>query len=324
MTNPILLFGSDNPEIILGTDKTDNINALAGDDTIFGTRGDDTIVGGLGIDIDTYDYSYLGDTPITASLDIVFEEISFPDGPSLSAISGVKIDVDKGELGNDSIVDSVGEIDPNVDPDTVVGTIVAPVSLDNTFQTPSGGGTTDLSRNLYDSEGGPRIVGGVEFTIENFVNVIGNGNPDNIIGNEADNRLEGRESVDFLDGGAGNDYLIGGTLDDTLVGGEGDDTLIGGDPVVRDPEVSGFFDQDLLTGGVGADVFILGDSEGDFYAFGGDLDFATIEDFSAGDRIQLSSQETYSIQQSDGQFEIFAVKESGEDLVARVTLGDFG
>jgi Ca2+-binding RTX toxin-like protein len=320
MTNPILLFGSDNPDTILGTDNTDNIDALAGDDTIFGTQGDDTIVGGLGID--TYDYSYLSDTPITASLDVVFEEITFPDGPGLSAISGVEIDVDKG-LSNDSIVDSVGEIDPNVDPETVVGTIIAPVGLDNTFQTPSGGGTTDLSRNLYESEGGPRIVGGVEFTIENFVNVIGNGNPDNIIGDEADNRLEGKESVDFLDGGAGDDYLIGGTLEDTLVGGEGSDTLVGGDPVERDPDVSGFFEEDILTGGVGSDLFILGDSEGDFYAFGGDLDFATIEDFSAGDRIQLSSQETYSIQNSDGQFEIFAVRDSGEDLVARVTLGDF-
>ncbi|MGF1539251.1 MAG: hypothetical protein ACFCU5_02195 [Pleurocapsa sp.] len=323
MTNSISLFGSDHPDIIFGTEGNDKIDALAGDDTMLGSQGNDTIVGGLGID--TYDYSYLEpDTPITASLEIVFESITFPDGPGLSAISRVEIYVDKGEQGKDLIIDSVGELEQDRDPEPVVGKIIAPVGLDNTFQAPTGlGGSIDLSQNLYVFGGGPRIVGGVEFTIENFVNVIGNGNPDTIIGNEENNRLEGKGGDDFLDGGAGDDYLIGGTSNDTLVGGEGNDTLIGVDPQLQDPSVSGFFDQDVLIGGEGSDLFILGDSEGSFYTFGQDLDFATIEDFSAGDRIQLSPQDTYSIQKSDGGFEIFAIRETGDDLVAKVILADF-
>ena len=63
---------------------------------------------------------------------------------------------------------------------------------------------------------------------------------------------------DRLVGGDGNDVLIGNTGDDTLIGGDGDDLLLGAaignarGPVIDLGEI------DTLTGGKGADLFVLG------------------------------------------------------------------
>lgn len=61
--------------------------------------------------------------------------------------------------------------------------------------------------------------------------------------------LNGYDGNDFLSGDGGDDQLFGGDGSDTLLGGAGSDFLYGG------PRAPG--DQDLLTGGSGADVFLL-------------------------------------------------------------------
>ncbi len=100
---------------------------------------------------------------------------------------------------------------------------------------------------LYGETGDDRLVGG-------------NGN-DTLFGGAGNDTLEGMDGDDLLIGGDGADTLQGGRADDTLDGrgdgasdylnGEdGDDRLIGGRG-------------DLLTGGAGADSFILrADTEG--------------------------------------------------------------
>ncbi len=108
---------------------------------------------------------------------------------------------------------------------------------------------------------------------------------------------------DYLDGGEGNDLIFGFSGDDDIKGGAGDDILIGGNlnwatsiAHVDTDEV------DTLTGGTGADLFVLGvaaDSVrgyngGSLYDDGGDTyrsspNFAHITDFNVaeGDSIQL-------------------------------------
>jgi len=86
--------------------------------------------------------------------------------------------------------------------------------------------------------------------------------------------------------------LVGTTGNDSLVGGEGADTLIGV-PAVDRKLGHGTLDQ--LTGGAGADLFVLGDSRGAFYNDGkanqaGMNHYARVMDFEDGiDLFQVAS-----------------------------------
>ncbi len=99
---------------------------------------------------------------------------------------------------------------------------------------------------------------------------------DIIAGGTGDDILFGCGGSDRILGQNGDDYLVGGSGNDSLLGGAGNDVLDG----------SGYWqDLDVLTGGTGADYFILG-SDRVYYRGDG---FATITDFSStqGDGIQL-------------------------------------
>ncbi len=102
--------------------------------------------------------------------------------------------------------------------------------------------------------------------------VVGSAGNDTLIGSSADNDLFG-----FY----GNDILNGSTGDDILYGENGDDRLIGGGFTFNS------FEFDTLDGGLGADIFVLGNANGVFYDGAG---LATITDFfwSEGDKIQVS------------------------------------
>ncbi len=308
MADNNLVFGTHNSDIILGTNDQDIIQGWAGNDTINASQEDDIIFGGIGID--TYDYNdLLEDGSITVSLDLVFENISVVNSSSISIISRVEIAVDKDLLHRDIIIDTVGEINLDDPIEPIIGTIIAPIAGDNTFQADASsfGGFIDLSQNLYIFDGAANVDGSVEFTIENFVNAIGSKNRDRLIGNSEDNRLEGRNQNDFLNGGAGSD---------TLVGGQGNDTLVGSSSLLQDKAI------DVLNGGQGADLFILGDAEGTFYQSDLENDWAKIQNFTDEDKIQLSPNDTYLVQNSDERFELLVVKETGTDLIAKITTDD--
>jgi Ca2+-binding RTX toxin-like protein len=68
---------------------------------------------------------------------------------------------------------------------------------------------------------------------------------------------------DMLNGGDGNDVLIGNSGDDTLIGGNGDDVLAGSDN--GRGAISDVGEIDHLTGGAGADTFVLGSISGPLY-----------------------------------------------------------
>ena len=95
---------------------------------------------------------------------------------------------------------------------------------------------------------------------------------------------------------SGNDELTGNGGHDILVGGAGDDMLNGTDPIV-----AGYLERDVLSGGAGADKFILGDATKAYYATEGAQDYAVIQDFdSTVDTIQFNGVAGNYQQQQQG------------------------
>ena len=101
---------------------------------------------------------------------------------------------------------------------------------------------------------------------------------DELFGEAGNDTLLGFDGDDLLDGGTGDDELFGEAGNDTLLGFDGDDLLDG----------FGFgpSEFDTLSGGSGADTFVLGNS---FEAYYQGVGFATITDFNfaEGDKFQV-------------------------------------
>ncbi|MEO1621818.1 MAG: LamG-like jellyroll fold domain-containing protein, partial [Cyanobacteria bacterium J06632_3] len=107
----------------------------------------------------------------------------------------------------------------------------------------------------------------------------------------------------------GNDTLIGGSGTDTLYGELGDDILNG-----TSVQAVGAYEIDTLTGGRGADQFILGDSNQAYYQANGDFDYALIKDFSAAeDSLQLyGNLGSYTQQQQGNNLHLYYQGTSSE------------
>ena len=130
--------------------------------------------------------------------------------------------------------------------------------------------------------------------------LFGDAGDDSLFGDDENDRSFGAEGLDPLNDSLGEDTLLGGTGNDLLSGGEGDDLLIG---VELNSSQPGLHEQDTLTGGVGADTFVLGNEAGIFYDDGdestfGDADFALINDLNTQeDKIELfGNAEQYSLE----------------------------
>lgn len=136
-----------------------------------------------------------------------------------------------------------------------------------------------------------------------------------------------------LVGTANADMMIGLIGKDILNGGAGNDILIGVNPTQAQPGVK---EVDQLTGGLGADVFVLADTSKAFYLSNnlsspgnasGQLDHAMIKDFNPleGDKIQLYGDPSlYELKIVSGNTNIYRnlntseIGVSGDDLIATV------
>ena len=120
----------------------------------------------------------------------------------------------------------------------------------------------------------------------------GNGN-DRLNGNAGNDTVYGAAGDDTVRGGKNDDLVVGGSGNDRVWGELGDDTLYG---VFIDALHPGVGDEiDTLTGGGGADTFVLGVANQRYYDSsiatddGGNRDYAVITDFSKQlDTIQLA------------------------------------
>ena len=104
--------------------------------------------------------------------------------------------------------------------------------------------------------------------------------------------------------------LWGTTGNDTITGGNGNDRLSGVLASGTTANAMGAGQIDVLTGGAGADVFVLGDSRGVFYDDRssrnlGTADYARIKDFTAGeDKLQLRNA-NYLFTVSSGNLSLY-------------------
>ncbi|MDA0867130.1 MAG: hypothetical protein O2890_12080, partial [Cyanobacteria bacterium] len=118
----------------------------------------------------------------------------------------------------------------------------------------------------------------------------------------------------------GHDTLIGGSGNDSLFGDGGNDILNGTDETAK-----GYLEIDTLTGGAGADTFVLGDINQVYYGSGGGLDYAVITDFTIGlDQLQLHGSASDYSQSAQGG-DVFLYYGNSTDLIAQlqnVTLFD--
>ncbi|NEO90072.1 MAG: calcium-binding protein [Moorea sp. SIO3G5] len=145
----------------------------------------------------------------------------------------------------------------------------------------------------------------------------GSGN-DSLSGGSGNDSLSGGSGNDSLSGDSGNDSLFGGLGNDSLSGGDGNDRIVGVDPTSNNPGVN---EIDILTGGAGADTFVIGDQNNAYYVGQGLFgfnDYAVITDFQSGtDKIQLKSGINYTF--SDNFIAINST--SGLDVIAIVSGG---
>jgi Ca2+-binding RTX toxin-like protein len=168
---------------VTGTAQDDSISGNAQDNTLVGNGGDDFFGGSAGNDFisgdggnDTVDYTGLGEA-ITL----------LPTGTI----------VKEGGLGTDQLFQ--------------VETIIGDANQANTIDASSTGSAAsinvDLSASTLEVNGIPQISN-PNFTVENFVNVIGTTQNDNIIGNAQNNIINGFGGIDNLTGGAGADTFV--------------------------------------------------------------------------------------------------------------------
>jgi Ca2+-binding RTX toxin-like protein len=163
------------------------------------------------------------------------------------------------------------------------------------------GAVTTAEINLIDNDIAPPPV--------NRKNIIkGDGNDNILNGTQGNDKIYALGGNDIVYGNAGNDIIDGGNGNDKLFGGDGNDKIFGGcgndiiDGVKSNSLTQssnfGKGEIDILTGGAGKDVFVLGMASdaknsltgGKYYVGEGNCDYALIKDFNLGkkgDAIQL-------------------------------------
>jgi Ca2+-binding RTX toxin-like protein len=126
--------------------------------------------------------------------------------------------------------------------------------------------------------------------------IFGDAGNDTIYGWYGNDEIDGWTGNDKLYGESGNDTLWGYNGNDSLFGGSGSDSLLG---EAGKDYLNGYgfgtSEYDTLSGGSGADTFVLGDSWGAFYEGNG---YATITDFDwyEGDKfVVYGSSSDYSL-----------------------------
>jgi RHS repeat-associated protein len=250
------LLGEAGDDDLYGGDGNDTLDGGAGNDVLDGGTGADVYIGGLGNDVAALQYGTTT-TNITINYSNATGGTGF-EGDTLREIESIRLDAGS---GNDLI-----------DISATTGT---------NFVRGGAGNDTVIS-----GAGRDLILGGVGDDV-----LRGGAGDDNQFNNYVDaNGKNFAANRGGLYGEAGNDQLYGEAGNDDLYGGDGNDILIGANEASGTP---GLGEKDILTGGRGADRFILGTTNWIAYddrntSTTGTNDYALITDFNpAEDKIQL-------------------------------------
>jgi Ca2+-binding RTX toxin-like protein len=269
-----------------GGDGNDVLNGEGGNDELEGGNGNDVLNGGAGND-----------------------KLEGGDGN----------DVFNGGIGNDKLEGGDGN-------DTYLFDLNSDQGNDAIRELANGGNDTiefsgneaiKIDLSLTNTQQINRNLG---LKLEEVENVTGGDGNDTIFGNNLANTLKGGAGNDIIKAGDGNDLIFGGLGNDKIYGGAGNDII---DAVAYMPMVlpvislgdaigkPGQGEIDILTGGSGRDIFVLGTASNSkdritgssYYVGGKNADYALIEDFELnknstrsfipGDTIQLYGQASY-------------------------------
>ena len=278
---------------IIGTLKNDQIQGGIGSDTLIASAGNDTIEGGNGNDsLRTEEgedllIGGLGNDTLDGGEGI--DKASYIDSSSsiTADLNRNEVEIIRGEF--DVEVDrliSIEQIQGSNFSDRLTGD-----SLNNELtgeqgnDTLAGGGGADA---LDGGEGRDRATyinstEGISVSLlADTTGERGEAQGDHLTNIED---LQGSSFDDTLSGNENDNFLFGESGNDLLQGGEGNDILNGGG-------ISTVGEIDTLTGGLGTDVFILGNEVQDFYddknlQTSGEENFALITDFNPDEDIIL-------------------------------------
>ncbi|WP_354636243.1 Calx-beta domain-containing protein [Planktothricoides raciborskii] len=299
------LHGSNASDTILGLDSNDQIYGVGGNNFLNGNLGDDTVEGGNGND--TIHGGKDNDTLMGHSQnDILCGDLGddFLNGNqgNDTLYGGDDKDTLHGGQGNDFLLGGTGN-------DSLCGDLGNDFLNGNEGDDILNGGDGDDT--LHGGKDNDNLLGGTgnDSLCGDLGNDLLNGNEgdDTLLGGDGDDSLYGGKDQDSLSGGAGKDFLWGDLGNDTLSGEENNDTLQGGggsdllsgdagndiligvnpDAPNSEPEI------DTLTGGEGADTFVLGDATTAYCIAAGGDDYALITDFDLNaDMLQLHGRST--------------------------------
>ncbi|MDJ0573975.1 MAG: DUF642 domain-containing protein [Xenococcaceae cyanobacterium MO_234.B1] len=341
------LFGDAGNDIVAGGAGNDEVNGGKGDDILYGDNyisnngfGENLVVNGSFEDYTvTYNHCYavttLNDwtTQNNSGIDIKTNNYyrSAADGDTWIELEGYgnssisqQIDTEAGKQYQISF-DYKGHSKASAYNNTVEvywnGKLIDAISEQGSkYSSWHSKGSNEWKTYTYTVEAGSADLTGLTFKATGSSYCYGGQLDDievrEIYEDDLSNKL-GTQTVvghDKLNGGDGNDTMFGGAGWDTLFGGAGKDVLNGTDGVN-----AGYDQKDRLNGGLGADTFVLGDSDRGYYNSQGWSDFAVIEDFNVNeDTIQLhgSSDNYWLGSYRNGNSYLWQRTEHGWDGVA--------
>lgn len=341
------MLGFRGNDVLFGGAGNDQLEAGIGDDRLEGGPGFDNYDGGPGrdtisfhtgqapafVDLSTgsvlvgQDFEFLQNVENVAGSDFGDTLLGDDDNNLLAGAAG--LDLLGGGLGDD-ILDGGGD-----------GAYATWAGAEGAVQVDLAAGTAT------EWDGG-------EDRLIDILGAIGTDFDDTLAGNSQANRLEGGAGADTLEGRAGDDILVGGGGADILAGGAGRDladysgadavrvNLAAGETIEADggsdrlsgiEDVLGSLGRDTLVGNdaanrldgsVGRDV-LRGNGGADTFVFSDRLDFGdTIEDFAAGDRIEIAAQAVGDARVvfDGGDNQLLLIEDDSSTLIANVLGGN--
>lgn len=218
---------------MLGGSGNDFLDSGFGNDLMFGEGGNDTLRWGPGTLVDSFDGGAGNDIALVVGNTTPIPDLTTPDPNDVSNNDSFRLDADPTTGG--ALFQRTNLIPFKIGITTTETVVMQTGGGNDTITTTALAGTGVKNVIMDGGDGNDVLNGGTANTTLQ------------LFGGAGDDTLTGGTKADTLSGGDGNDKLSGGKGLDTLDGGAGNDKL---DDGVRDGQ------QDVLSGGTGADTFV--------------------------------------------------------------------